>query len=74
MGMQKRETEKSVVFKFDGYSQFYDAFVQGAFVGTFVVPKQWAHLVDDGNEYQSLMEMRDAKRYGVVLRGARRVA
>ena len=74
MSVQKRETGKSIIFEFDGYSEFYGAFVQGAFVGTFIVPKQWAHLIEDGNEYQSLEEMRGAKRYGVVLRGAGSVA
>lgn len=56
--MKIRETKKSRIYEFDGYSKGYTAFVQGAFVGTFIVPKEVADkYVTDGCELEILRDM-----------------
>lgn len=71
MSMAKTETKKSIIYKFDGYSEFYRAYVSGAFKGTYVVPKRHAHLVQAFGE--NLAELHRDRRYGITLRGAGRV-
>ncbi len=73
MSMTVRKTKKSVIYEFDGYSDYYRAFVQGAFVGKFVVPKEHAHLVDLDYALDSLKSMHEDRRFGVILRGYRTI-
>jgi hypothetical protein len=73
MSMTKTTTAKSVIFSFDGFSEGYGAYVQGAFVGKFIVPKQHAHLVGEGYELSTLREMHQSHRFGIVLRDASNV-
>jgi len=73
MSIIKTTTKKSVIFKFDGFSEFYCAYVQGAFVGEFIVPTKYASMVSAGNELDILRSMHQCKTYGIILRGARRV-
>lgn len=63
-----KETNKSKIYQFDGYSHGYNAYVQGAFVGKFIVPKKYAGMVREGLELDDLREMRKYGRFGVVLR------
>lgn len=73
MSMTKTTTAKSVIFAFDGFSEGYGAYVQGAFVGKFIVPAQHAHLIREGDELDTLREMHQERRFGIVLRAAGRV-
>ena len=73
MSMQIRQTTKSTLYTFDGYSDGYKALVQGAFTGTFVVPKEFATLVQVGNELESLREMHQDHQFRIILRNAGRV-
>ncbi len=67
--MHRKETEKSVVYRFDEFDAFGMASAPGAsFVGTFIVPKEHAHRVQEGNELGSLLNLYDEKVYGIVLR------
>jgi hypothetical protein len=68
MSMTKNTTAKSIIYSFDGFSEGYGAFVQGAFVGKFIVPAQHAHHVRPGNELEDLKNMHQQRRFGVVLR------
>ena len=70
MSMIKTTTARSVIFAFDGYSEGYGAYIQGAFVGKFIVPKQYAHLIREGDELDTLREMHQARRFGISLRNA----
>lgn len=73
MSMTRTTTAKSIIYTFDGYSSGYGAYVQGAFVGKFIVPAQHAHLIREGDELDTLREMHQERRFGIVLRGAGRV-
>ena len=73
MSMTKTTTAKSVIYTFDGFSDGYHAYVQGAFIGKFIVPKQHAHLIPEGDEPSALREMHQERRFGIVLRDAGRV-
>lgn len=70
MSMHKTTTAKSVIFSFDGFSEGYGAYIQGAFVGKFIVPKQYAHFVVAGDELNILRGMHQSRRFGIVLRNA----
>lgn len=69
MSMTKTTTDKSVIFAFDGFSEGYGAYVQDAFTGTFIVPIQHAHLIQDGDELCALREMYQDRRFRIILRG-----
>jgi hypothetical protein len=68
MSMTKKTTKKSVIYSFDGFSEGYGAYVQGAFVGKFIVPAQHAHMICEGNELEDLKNMHQQRRFGIVLR------
>jgi hypothetical protein len=68
MSMTKTTTAKSIIYSFDGFSEGYGLYVQGAFVGKFIVPKEHANLICEGNELESLKEMHRQRRFGIVLR------
>lgn len=71
MSLTKTTTAQFVIFVFDGYSEGYGAYVQGAFVGKFIVPRQHAHLIREGDELDTLREMHQERRFGIILSGAR---
>jgi len=73
MSMTKTTTAKSVIFSFDGFSEGYGAYVQGAFVGKFIIPVKYAHMIREGDELDTLREMHQDRRFGIVLRDAGRV-
>lgn len=73
MAMTKSTTAKSVIFNFDGYSDYYRAYEQGAFVGKFIVPAKFAHLIRSGAELTDLLDMRHDCRYGIILRNAGKI-
>lgn len=73
MSMTKTLTAKSAIYAFNGFSAGYGAYVEGAFIGKFIVPKQHAHLIREGNDLNTLLEMHQERRFGIILRGARRV-
>ena len=73
MSIIKTTTSKSVVFTFDGFSEGYGAYVQGAFIGKYIVPKEYANLVTEGNEGEALADMHQMRKYGITLRNAGRV-
>jgi hypothetical protein len=68
--MTKTTTAKSVIFDFDGFSEGYGAYVQGAFVGKFIVPLKHAHMIREGCELEILREMHRERRFGIILRHA----
>lgn len=73
MSMTKTTTAKSVIFAFDGFSEGYGAYIQGAFVGKYIVPKEFANLVTEGNEGEALAVMHQMRKFGIILRNAGRV-
>jgi len=73
MSTTKTTTAKSVIFAFNGFSEGCGAYIQGAFVGKFIVPKQHAHLVGDEYELNTLREMHQSRRFGIILRDASNV-
>ena len=71
MSMHKTTTAKSVIYKFDGFSEGYGCCVQGAFYGTFIVPiRHTSMLKDNGYEFDTLREMHQARRFGLILRNS----
>ncbi len=73
MSMTKTTTAKSVIYAFDGFCERYGAYVKDAFVGKFIVPAQHAHMIREGDELDTLREMHQERRFGIVLRDAGRV-
>lgn len=73
MSMTKTITAKSAIYAFDGFSAAYGAYIQDAFIGKFIVPKKHIHLIREGDELNTLRDMHQERRFGIILRGARRV-
>ena len=61
-------TNKSAIYTFDGYSDGYGAYIQGALTGRFIVPMQHAGLINNDYALDDLIAMRQSGGYGIVLK------
>lgn len=73
MSLKITTTAKSTIYIFDGYSEEFRAFIQGAFTGKFIVPKRHARLPDDRYTLNTLRGMHANRHNGIVCRNVGRV-
>jgi hypothetical protein len=66
-------TQRSTIYQFDGFSTGYGAYIQGEFVGKFVVPVQYTGMIPEGDELATLLDWHRERKNGIRLCGAGRI-
>lgn len=64
--------KKTVAFKFDGFADAHNCYMQGEFCGTFYVPIEHVHMIDvNDHPLTELKLMHDSGKYGIYFKGKR---